>query len=167
MTPPLEFALAIALPVAAVYAVIGGGRLLSWISEHQAQAPAPEPIQRVRANLVRLRAELEATENRNDLVAKNMRLRAVRAAYADALREACWRMGIAPLPGARHRPENLRQSDIYRLETALRERGIDVRETAASLRTGHRRSHARRRPRPLRRLARRLPCPSRRPRPRA
>lgn len=136
MTPPFEFALAIALPVAAVYAVIGGGRLLNWISEHpiaarRAPAPAAEPIQRVRANLVRLRAELEATENRSDLVAKNMRLRAVRAAYADALCDACWRMDIAPLLGARGRPENLRRSDIYRLETALRERGLDVREPIA------------------------------------
>jgi hypothetical protein len=131
MTPPFEFALAIALPVAAVYAVIGGGRLLSWISERRAPAPAPEPIQRVRANLMRLRAELEATENRDDLVAKNMRLRALRAAYGDALCDACWRLDIAPVLATRARPENFRQSDIYRLETALRERGIDVREPVA------------------------------------
>jgi hypothetical protein len=131
MTPPFEFALAIALPIAAVFAVIGGGRLLNWISEHQVPAPAPEPIQRVRANLVRLRAELEATENRDDLVAKNMRLRALRAAYGDALCDACWRLDIAPVLATRARPENFRQSDIYRLETALRERGIDVREPVA------------------------------------
>ena len=136
MNPPFEFALAIALPIAAVYAVVGGGRLLSWISEHRisphpAPAPAYEPIQRVRANLVRLRAELESTETRSDLVAKNMRLRAVRAAYVDALCDACWQLDIAPLPGAQVRPDNIRQSDIYRLETALRQRGLDVRETAA------------------------------------
>jgi hypothetical protein len=131
MTPPFEFALAIALPIVAVYAVVGGGRLLNWISEHQSHVPAPEPIQRVRTNLVRLRAELESTETRSDLVAKNMRLRAVRAAYVDALRDACWRLDVAPLPGMQARPENFRQSDIYRLETALRERGLDVRETAA------------------------------------
>ena len=131
MNPPFEFALAIALPIAAVYAVVGGGRLLNWISERQSHAPAPEPIQRVRANLVRLRAELESTETRSDLVAKNMRLRAARAAYVDALCDACWRLDIAPLSGAQARRENFRQSDIYRLETALRERGLDVRETAA------------------------------------
>jgi hypothetical protein len=133
MTPPFEFALAIALPIVAVYAVVGGGRLLNWISEHRspALAAAPQPIQRVRANLVRLRSELESTETRSDLVSKNMRLRAVRAAYVDALRDACWRLDIAPLPGMQARPENFRQSDIYRLETALRERGLDVRETAA------------------------------------
>ena len=131
MNPPVEFALAIALPIAAVYSVIGGGRLLKRISAHRAHAPAHEPIQRVRANLVRLRAELEATENCTDLVAKNMRLRAVRAAYVDVLYDACRRLEISPLPGAQARPESIRQSDIYRLETALRERGIDVRETVA------------------------------------
>jgi hypothetical protein len=129
MNPPFEFALAIALPIVAVYAVIGGSRLLHWISEHPAHAPAPEPIQRVRATLVRLRAEVESTETRDDLLAKNMRLRALRAAYVDALRDACGRLGVSPLPGAR--PGNIRQSDIYRLETELRARGLDVRETAA------------------------------------
>ena len=132
MNPPFEFALAIALPIAAFYAVIGGGRLLTWISEHrvtQHRAPAPAPMLRVRANLVRLRAEVESTETRDDLLAKNMRLRAVRAAYVDSLCDACQRLDIAALPGAR--PGNVRQSDIYRLETALRARGLDVREPAA------------------------------------
>lgn len=131
MNPPFEFALAIALPIAAVYAVISGGRLLNWISEHQAHAPAPapEPIQRVRANLVRLRAEVESTETRDDLLGKNMRLCAVRAAYVDALYDACRQLDLSPLPGAR--TEHIRQSDIYRMETALRGRGVEVREPAA------------------------------------
>ena len=130
MNPPVEFALAIALPIAAVYSVIGGGRLLKWISEQQTRDRAPEPIQQVRANLVRLRAELEATETRSDLVAKNLRLRALRAAYADALHDACKRLDVSP-PGTGVRPEDLRQSDIYRIEALLRERGLEVRETAA------------------------------------
>lgn len=129
MNPPFEFALAIALPIAAVYSVIGGGRLLKWISEQQARDPAPEPMQQVRANLVRLRAELEATETRSDLVAKNLRLRALRAAYVDALYDACKRLDVSP-PGTRVRAEDLRQSDIYRIEALLRERGLEVRETA-------------------------------------
>ncbi len=133
MNPPFEFALAIALPIAAFYAVIGGGRLLNWISEqrvtqHRAHAPAPAPMLRVRADLVRLRAEVESTETRDDLLAKNMRLRAVRAAYVDSLYDACGRLDISPLPGAR--AGSIRQSDIYQLETALRARGLDVREPA-------------------------------------
>lgn len=131
MTPPFEFGLAIALPIAAVYAVIGGGRVLKWLSEQQAHHPVPEPIERVRADLVRLRSELESTETRSDLVAKNLRLRAVRAAYVDALCDACRRLEVSLPPGAQTRPENVRQSDIYRLEMALRERGVDVRATAA------------------------------------
>jgi hypothetical protein len=130
MTPAFEFALAIALPVAAVYSVIGGGRLLKWISEHRAQVHLPEPIQQVSADLVRLRAELEATETRSDLPAKNLRLRALRAAYVDTLGEACRRTDVSPPAGFLLRPENARQSDIYRIEAALLERGIDVREMA-------------------------------------
>jgi hypothetical protein len=130
MTPPFEFALAIALPVAAFYSVIGGGRLLKWLAERETPVHLPEPIQRVSADLVRLRAELEAMETRDDLPAKNLRLRALRAAYVDALYEACRRLEVSPPNGGWPRPESIRQSDIYRIEAALRERGIDVREMA-------------------------------------
>jgi hypothetical protein len=121
---------AIALPIAAVYSLIGGGRLVKWITEQQTRTPAPVPIERVRANLVRLRAQLEAMETRTDLPAKNLRLRALRAAYVDALCAACQRLDVSPPDGAQAHPESVRQSDIYRMEAALRERGLDVRETA-------------------------------------
>jgi hypothetical protein len=121
---------AIALPIAAVYSLIGGGRLVKWIVEQQTRAPAPVPIERVRASLVRLRAQLEAMETRTDLPAKNLRLRALRAAYVDALCDACQRLDVSPPDGAQAHPESVRQSDIYRMEAALRERGLDVRETA-------------------------------------
>jgi len=130
MNPPFEFAAAIALPIAAVYSVIGGGKLLKWIEQQQAKAHVPEPIQQVSADLIRLRAELEAMETRSDLPAKNLRLRALRAAYVDALRAACLRLDVSPPPSAQAHPENIPQSDIYRIEAALRERGLDVRETA-------------------------------------
>ena len=131
MKPPLEFAAAIALPIAAVYSLIGGARLLKWLSEQQSRPQAPEPIERVRANLVRLRAQLEDMETRSDQPAKNLRIRALRAAYVDALIEACQRLDVTPPVGARARPEIVKQSDIYRMEAALRERGLDVREPAA------------------------------------
>ena len=130
MSPPFEFAAAIVLPVAAIYSLIGAGRLLKWISEQQSRPSVPEPIEKVRANLVRLRAQLEATETRSDLPAKNLRLRALRAAYVDALIDACQRLDVSPPPGVRAHQENPQQSDIYRMEAALRERGLDVRETA-------------------------------------
>ena len=130
MSPPFQLLTAIALPIAAVYSLIGGGRLVKWIAEQQTRAPAPVPIERVRANLVRLRAQLEAMETRTDLPAKNLRLRALRAAYVDALCAACQRLDVSPPPSAQARPESIPQSDIYRMEAALRERGLDVRETA-------------------------------------
>jgi len=130
VSPPFQLLVAIALPIAAVYSLIGGGRLVSWLAEQQTRAPAPEPIERVRANLVRLRAQHEAMETRTDLPAKNLRLRALRAAYVDALCAACQRLDISPPAGAQTRPESVPQSDIYRMEAALRQRGLDVRETA-------------------------------------
>ena len=131
MSPPFEFAAAIVLPLAAVYGLIGAGRLLKWISEQQSRPVVPEPIEQVRANLVRLRAQLEAMETRTDQPAKNLRLRALRAAYVDALIGACERLDVSPPAGVRAHPETAPQSDIYRMEAALRERGLDVRETAA------------------------------------
>ena len=131
MSPPFEFAAAIVLPVAAVYGVIGAGRLLKWLSEGPSRPPAPVPIEQVRANLVRLRAQFDAMETRNDLPAKNLRLRAIRAAYVDALIDACQRLDVSPPAAARAHPETVRQSDIYQMEAALLERGLDVREPAA------------------------------------
>jgi hypothetical protein len=130
MSPPFEFAVAIALPIAAIYSLIGGGRLLKWLSEQQSKPVAPQPIEQVRANLVRLRTQLEDMETRSDLPAKNLRLRALRGAYVEALTDACRRLEISPPADVRGRPENVRQSDIYRMESALRERGLDVREPA-------------------------------------
>ena len=131
MKPPLEFAVAVALPIAAVYAVIGGGRLLQWLSDQQSRPDSPEPIEQLRANLVRLRAQLEDMETRSDQPAKNLRVRALRPAYVDRLLEACQRLEVSPPAGARARPESVRQSDIYRMEAALLECGLDVREPAA------------------------------------
>src|SRR5215472_11527976 len=131
MNPPLEFAAAIVLPIAAVYSLIGGARLLQWLSEQQSRPQAPEPIERLRGQLVRLRAQLEDMETRSDQPAKNLRIRALRAAYVEALVEACQRLDITPPVGARARSDIVKQSDIYRMEAALRERGLDVREAAA------------------------------------
>ena len=131
MSPPFEFAAAIALPIAAVYGLIGGAKLLKWLSEQQSRPQPPKPIEQVRTNLVRLRTQLEEMETRTDLPAKNLRVRALRAAYVDALVDACQRLEVSAPAGVRARPESVRQSDIYRMEAALRERGLDVREPAA------------------------------------
>jgi hypothetical protein len=70
-------------------------------------------------------------ETRTDLPAKRLRMRALRAAYVDALTDACRRLDVSPpSDAAGRRPEEIRQSDIYRMEAALRQRGLDVREPA-------------------------------------
>ena len=56
---------------------------------------------------------------------------ALRGAYADALSLACRRLDVSPPRGGDRAP----QAEIYRVEAALRQRGLDVRrempETAA------------------------------------
>jgi hypothetical protein len=127
----IELIAVILLPTAAAYALIGGGRLLRRLSDHRARPPAPEPAERLRDDLARLRGELEAMETQAGVPAKNLRLRALRAAYLDALGSACQRLAVNPPGGtgpARHR--RIPQSEIYRVEAALRERGLDVRQRA-------------------------------------
>jgi hypothetical protein len=133
--PAIELIGVILLPTVAFYALLRGARLARWCAgrwrTRSAGQPAPEPIERLQADLSRLRAQLEAMETRTDLTAKGLRLQALRAAYLDALGSACRRLGVSPPAGSdpRH-PGQVRQSEIYRVESALRQRGLDVREGA-------------------------------------
>jgi hypothetical protein len=122
-----ELILVILLPTAAGYALIGGYRMLRWGTERRWRPPAPQPVERLTLDLRRLRAELEAAETRTDLPAKQIRLRAIRGAYLDALAAACRRLDVSPPPPG----DRIPQAEIYRAEAALRERGLDVRETAS------------------------------------
>ena len=128
----IELVLVILLPTAVGYAIIGGFRGIGWSSERwhrrrQQHAAPAEPIERLGANLRRLRAELDATETRAGLTAKHMRLKALRGAYVDALTTACQRLEASPPRGGDRAP----LTEIYRVEAALRQRGLDVRKTAA------------------------------------
>ena len=132
----VELIAVILLPTAAGYVLLGGFRLLRWAGERRwrraaAAEPAPdERDDRLAADLRRLRVQLEATETRTDLPAKRLRLRAVRAAYLDALAAACKRLDVSPPPGGDQAP----QAEIYRAEAALRQEGLDVREPAGDTR---------------------------------
>jgi hypothetical protein len=131
----VEFLFAIALPTAALFALIGAWRVAGWLGEARSRARfkalPPEPIERLEADLRRLRAELEDTETRSSLTAKHHRVQALRGAYIDVLSSACRRLDISPPQGGDRAP----QAEIYRVEAALRQRGLDVRrevpETAA------------------------------------
>jgi len=86
------------MPTAVGFALIGAWRAARWLAEARYrarfQALPPEPIERLEADLRRLRAELEDTETRSGLTAKHHRVQAVRGAYLDALSAACRRLDI-------------------------------------------------------------------------
>ena len=135
MNPVLAYLLLFALPTAVGFALIGAWRAARWLAEvryrARFQALPPEPIERLEADLRRLRSELEDTETRSSLTAKHHRVQAVRGAYLDTLAVACRRLDIGPPRGG----DRASQAEIYRVEAALRQGGLEVRvqapETAA------------------------------------
>ncbi len=122
----VEVVIAFVLMPVAGYAVIGAWHGARRLSESRYKPPPPRPLERLEADLRRLRAELEDTETRAGLTAKHHRVQALRGAYLDALTTACQRLEVTPPPGG----ERASQAEIYRVEAALRQRGLDVRETA-------------------------------------
>ncbi len=118
------------LPTAAVFALIGAWRLAGWLGEARSRARfkalPPEPLERLEADLRRLRAELEETETGSTLTAKHHRVQALRGAYTDALSSSCRRLDVSPPLGG----DRATQAEIYRVEAALRQRGLDVRRQA-------------------------------------
>jgi len=136
VSPVVGYLLVFALPTAVGFAIVGALRAARRLSEARRkarfQASHPDPIERLQADLRRLRAELENTENQSGLTAKYHRVQALRGAYADALAAACRRLDVSPPPGGDRAP----QVEIYRVEEALRQRGLevrqDVRESAVS-----------------------------------
>jgi hypothetical protein len=135
VSPYVELILVIMLPTALGYGLIALWRGFKWAGDRRwsrSAAPEPEPIERLAANLRRLRAELEGMENRSGVPAKNLRVQALRGAYLDALCAACQRLQVAPPLGAGPAgAERTRQAEIYRVEADLRQRGLDVREPAS------------------------------------
>ena len=135
MNPVFAYVLLFAMPTAVGFALIGAWRAARWLAEARYrarfQALPPEPIERLQADLRRLRSELEDTETRSGLTAKHHRVQAVRGAYLDTLSAACRRLDISPPRGG----DRASQAEIYRVEAALRHGGLEVRtqapETAA------------------------------------
>jgi hypothetical protein len=95
------------------------------VEQRRPAKPSAVPIERVGADLRRLRAQLEARENRPGVTGKGLKMRAVRTAYLQVLTVACHQLDVRP-------PQLLGQLDvplaeIYRVEVELRGRGLDVR----------------------------------------
>jgi hypothetical protein len=111
----------------AVLAVMRGWRRADRVARQLRADRAPvEPVTQVEARLRRLRAELEAMENQPGGTARRHKIIAVRGAYLDILTSACDRFGVPPPAGG----DQARQAEIYRVEAALREHGLEVREAA-------------------------------------
>ncbi|MFL6162924.1 MAG: hypothetical protein ACJ74U_11935 [Jatrophihabitantaceae bacterium] len=95
------------------------------IVEQRAADPTGPSIQRVAADLRRLRSQLERRENRPGITGKGMRMGALRRAYVEVLGTACRQLEVRP-------PQQFGQlqtplAEIYRVEAELRARGLDVR----------------------------------------
>jgi hypothetical protein len=114
------------------WAVQGGVRLYRAVGTRGSAGPLPgQPIERLGADVCRLRAELEAAENEMQFTRfKAARVTALRGAYLDVLSATCERLEVRPPAPAGNAPVPL--TEIYRAEAALRERGLDVRGPAIS-----------------------------------
>ena len=135
MSPYLALVAVVFLPTAIGYGVIGAFRAARWADnwrQSRIPPPEPEPIERLTGTLRRLRTELEDMETRTGVPNKHVRVEALRGAYLDVLGAACRRLEVSP-PAIEGRPGSSRanQAEIYRVEAALRQRGLDVREPAA------------------------------------
>jgi hypothetical protein len=131
-----ELIAVILLPTALGFGTLGSIRALRWAARRRSRPPVLEPIERLGARLRRLRAELEDLETRPDVPHKGLRLRALRAAYLDTLAMACERLDVGPTDAALVAPPRspgarVPLAEIYRVEAALRRRGLDVRESAS------------------------------------
>ena len=91
--------------------------------------PSSRPIELLSADLRRLHNRLETTENDPESSGKGLKLRAIRRAYVDCLCAAGQELEVSALPRIEPR-ELVPQSEVYRLESELRRRGLEVREPA-------------------------------------
>jgi hypothetical protein len=109
------------------WAVRGGIRLCRAFGARRSPVPVPgEPIERLGADVCRLRARLETAENEMTFTRfKAARVSALRGAYLDVLSAICQRLEVRP-PAGNGGPA-VPLAEIYRAEAALRERGLDVR----------------------------------------
>lgn len=123
-------ALAVVLMLALPIVLRGVGWLVrrEWDRiQHQHAGPVAlePPIERVAVDLRRLRRQLELRENRPGNLGKGMKMGALRSAYVEVLCTACRQLDVRP--PARHGQLQTPLSEIYRVESELRSRGLDVR----------------------------------------
>jgi len=118
----------IGLPVVAAFALFSD-RSPSERWRRAKPMPSSRPIELLSADLRRLHNRLETTENDPESSGKGLKLRAIRRAYVDCLCAAGQELEVSALPRIEPR-ELVPQSEVYRLESELRRRGLEVREPA-------------------------------------
>jgi hypothetical protein len=129
----IEVVLILLIPTLVGAALIGGvrlwGRARRWLIDRRAVAAgAPVPLERLAADLRRLHRQVAQVEDAADMKpGRGVRVKALRTAYGDSLLAACRALDVPDPPTEVSR---LSLPEVYRLEAALRERGLDVRPTA-------------------------------------
>lgn len=108
-------------------------RVVSWfvhrewdkiVEQRRPPAASAPPIERVTYDLRRLRRQLELRENRPGITGKGMKMGAVRRAYVEVLCTACRQLEVTPPRQSGQLQTPL--AEIYRVESELRSRGLDV-----------------------------------------
>jgi hypothetical protein len=128
-----EVALILLIPTLVGAALLYGVRLWGiaarWLRNRRAVAAgSPIPLERLAADLRRLHGQVARVEDAADMKpGRSVRVRALRTAYGDSLLTACRALEVPDPPTDATR---LTTSEIYRLEAALRDRGLDVRPSA-------------------------------------
>jgi hypothetical protein len=129
----VEVAAILLIPTLVGAALLGGVRLWGtigrWLRNRRAMATgSPIPLERLAADLRRLHGQVMRIEDAPDMKpGRGLRVRALRTAYGDSLLAACRALEVSDPPTD---PARLTTSEIYRLEAALRARGLDVRPSA-------------------------------------
>jgi hypothetical protein len=120
---------AVLLPTVAGCAVLAAVRGRRALAARRATPVPRAALTRLGSDLRRLHAQFNAVELSPGLPAKAVRRSAVRAAYLDVLTAACRAVDVRPPePGADHA---VPRAEIYRVEDALRRKGLDVRAAPA------------------------------------
>jgi hypothetical protein len=128
-----EVVLILLIPTLAGIGLLGLLRLGKYVTGRLRTRPSKVratvvPLEELAVQLRRLHRQLGRLEDSPDgTPGRGLRVKALRAAYGDSLLAACRSLDVpdAPVDSTR-----LTTAEVYRLESALRDRGLDVRPTA-------------------------------------
>lgn len=115
------------LPTLVGLAAVTGARVVRRLQERRRRSIATGPsIERLAADLRRLHGQLASADEPLPRPGRGLRIRATRGAYVDALTAACRALEVSPpRPAA---TGDVPLAEIYRVEAALRARGLDARQ---------------------------------------